>query len=221
MTAYPVSSVEPLSDGGSDWIYETPSGPQGMLVPPANFDPATATADQLSEYGIPAEPPASDVALHDAWSQMIAGMTHPAQPANVMIGLNAPQFSRNPLYKVQDGPYAGAPLGGWVGYTDDESSGYFHYAWSAYVQPAPLNGRCGYDAGAAVFWAGLGGTGGSDDFGQAGTELGMGSGGPDGAFWYQTNQGGTPMFPSGAHATEGYEFSVDVSYNTWTKLVPL
>lgn len=215
MTAYPMTSIEPLPGGGSDWIYETPSGPMGMLVPPANFDPATATADQLAEYGIPTEPAASDAVLHDAWSQMIAGMTHPAQPFNVMIGLNAKQFNRNPLNYVQDGPWALSPRGGWVGYTDDETSGYFHYAWSAWIEPSPLNGRCGLDAGAAAFWTGLGGTGGSSDLGQAGTELGFGSGGPDDAFWYETNSG-TTMYPHGAHATQGSEFSVDVSYNTST-----
>jgi hypothetical protein len=210
MTAYPLSSIQPLPGGGSEWVYQTPSGDTGVIVPPPSFDPKTASADQLSEYGIPAEPPTSDAVAHDAWAKMIAGMTQPAPPRTEIIESDAPQFKRDPLSYVTDGPYAGSATGGWVGYTDNESSGYFHYAWSDYIEPAQLSSRCGLDS-AAVFWIGLGGVN-NNDLGQAGTELGDESGGAQHAYWYETNVGAV-VWP-GPKATQGSDFAMDVSYNT-------
>ena len=57
--------VESLSDGGTiDWY--SGNGDPGVPVPPASFDPLSASADELAEYGLPPRP--TDPASLASWS---------------------------------------------------------------------------------------------------------------------------------------------------------
>jgi hypothetical protein len=51
-----VSSIQPLPDGGNDYIYNIDGHEHIYHVPPAGFNPLTATDAQLDEYGFPARP---------------------------------------------------------------------------------------------------------------------------------------------------------------------
>lgn len=204
LVAYPVASVTQLPGGGTETTYATPGAPQSEITPPASFDPGTASAAQLAEYGIPPEPAASDATGQAQWKAMISHMVNPGPAPSEIIGSNAPQFRRDPISYVQNGPT------GWAGYTDNESTGYFHYAWGDYDEPTLYSSSCGSST-AAVPWVGIGGVD-TNNFGQAGTEIGAESGGAEHQFWYETNVG--TIYWKDFYATAGNGFVVDVYYDT-------
>ncbi len=48
--------INNLPDGGQDFVYDIGGCENIFHVPPANFDPLTASSDELARYGIPSRP---------------------------------------------------------------------------------------------------------------------------------------------------------------------
>jgi hypothetical protein len=53
---YSLQAVRPLAGGGSSYRYDVDGLSVAMLVPPAGFNPLTASAAKLAEYGFPTRP---------------------------------------------------------------------------------------------------------------------------------------------------------------------
>jgi hypothetical protein len=200
-TSYPLASVTPLAGGGAEYTYGTPGSQfsTSEIVPPAGFDPATATTAQQTEYGVPPEPSVSDPAGQAQWLHMVSNWQS-ISPANRIIGLN------NVTNQVIPNPNSI-----WSGYADEEGYNYFHYAWGIYTQPSAGHSHCStYEEST---WVGIGGTQGVSALGQAGTYIGNVLNVPQGQYWYETNVGTTYM-PDGYVVPAGEVLEDFVSYNT-------
>jgi|GEM_PF-4693066 len=57
VTTYPLASSTALPGGGVSYNYDVPTGVVHFKVPPAGFDPLTATSSQLQEYDYAPRPP--------------------------------------------------------------------------------------------------------------------------------------------------------------------
>jgi Peptidase A4 family len=81
----PRKSITSLPGGGQEDNYETPQGIQlSVTVPPASFDAATASAAELTRYGIPEAPPAGSPE-YAKWKQMIDEPIHFVTPPSTLV----------------------------------------------------------------------------------------------------------------------------------------
>jgi hypothetical protein len=132
---YP-ASLSSLPGGGVLYSY---TGPNGLysetIMPPAGFDPTTATAAQLAEYAYPPRP-ASAQAM-PLWDEMVS----------------IPRTTPEPFMPVVSGFSAALTNNHWSGYIT--AGGGFTYAEDEYVEPTYNETVCPNSA--AVQWAGLGG----------------------------------------------------------------
>lgn len=200
VASYGVQSRTRLADGGFDIRYATSStneGAVGTLVPPAGFDASRAPASELALYGIPAEPPLSNVASHTLWMQMVHNM-HFVAPAAVLH--NAPGLRFGQIGTVNQSI--------WAGFYTSEGTGYFHYAQATFIEPPKLSSRCDPND-AAGFWTGIGGVGNSN-IGQQGTAIGVVDNLGQNQGWFETNLG--TVYAASVYATVNYNFYVSTSY---------
>jgi hypothetical protein len=72
-THYPLASITPLEGGGSSYNYEGEGIGVSYRIPPASFNPASASATELKEYGVPAAP-ATSSPEYPMWEKMIHNM---------------------------------------------------------------------------------------------------------------------------------------------------
>jgi hypothetical protein len=73
----PTVDVQTLPDGGTAYVYDTNGdgvGDAWVVVPPSNFDPATASEADLERYGLPARPTDPDALAE--WSKAWNGKRH-------------------------------------------------------------------------------------------------------------------------------------------------
>jgi hypothetical protein len=98
----------------------------------------------------------------------------------------------------------------WTGYTANESTGYFHYAYLIFTEPTHQSATCDPNDG-AVFWTGLGGVN-NTYLGQDGTAQGQFNGLAEDQGWIETDVG--PVTASTVRATEGQQMSVTTIYET-------
>jgi hypothetical protein len=153
---FPRKAIKPLPGGGHAYVYVENGHTVKFLVPPAGFQPATATAAQLAEYGLPARPKnQADLAHWDA--QMSKARS--AVP---------PPF----LTETHARAYSTVAYENWSGYAATGGTGAFHQAEAWYWEPTYYQSACSTNA--AVVWAGIGGYfTGSKYLGQDGTAHGI------------------------------------------------
>jgi Peptidase A4 family len=152
----PRIATKPLPGGGNAYIYMQNGHKVTFLVPPKGFQPITATAAQLTEYGLPARPKGkADLAR---WEKEMR-RAKPVTP---------PPF----LAESHSRAYSTYSSNNWSGYVATGSTGAFHQAEAWYWEPTYYSSSCSTNA--AVVWAGIGGylnnTGG---LGQDGTAHGV------------------------------------------------
>lgn len=135
---YP-ATVTALPGGGELYSYYEPNGSlfAKTAVPPAGFDPATADASQLAEYGYSPRP--ADTTDLAEWERMVS--VPRSLPESFMPDLGGFSFS------------ASEASSNWSGYITKEGS--FTNAEADYTEPSFNNSVCGESA--EVTWAGLGG----------------------------------------------------------------
>ncbi len=202
LVAIPASSTTPMAGGGELVTYSRPAGDLAIVSFPANFDPSTASASQLAEYGLPAEPPVSNANARASWVSTFDNV-HFGQPPSALLASTTTKFVSK---TCPSGTQCTAP---WSGYIDQESAGYFHYAWGEFTVGNQGGCSCLPNVSGG-FWVGLGGWN-NMDLGQAGLAMGQYSGfGEDQAWYEQTDQGGPIALP--LSGSPGYPFTVDVSY---------
>jgi len=145
-----------LSHGGTGYFF-CQGGYEGMVPsPPAGFDPLTASASELAEYGFPARPGAG-LALK-TWQQAVSDWSPSAAvPALDVTNQRAGTNSH------------------WSGYVaHPNSGGHYVTAEATITQPAYHSPTSGCAAGYLVSWAGIGGYN-SNSLIQDGTEIDQGA----------------------------------------------
>lgn len=202
---FPLTNVTPLADGGSAYHYEIEGMKASVLVPPASFDAADASAAELKLYGL--EAPALDSPEWPFWEQMIGHMhTMPAPPAAQIL---LPRNEGNGPVDAS-APAGGSPLAelssrNWAGYDNYASSQKYHKA-TAYFQEPSTTRPC--TNAAEVHWSGLGGVN-SHNLAQAGTANYV-EGMLSHQAWWEILPAGSAVVPE--HASPGWWFKAETHY---------
>ncbi|HXM54801.1 MAG TPA: G1 family glutamic endopeptidase [Candidatus Dormibacteraeota bacterium] len=110
-----------------------------ILMPPAGFNPATATDAQLDEYGFPPRPTDQDAL--DEWVSDMSAWTGAADVPGFLAGAPASADS--------------VSSSNWSGYAVTESAGTFTHAEAWYFEPTFGSSVCQHNS--EVTWAGIGG----------------------------------------------------------------
>lgn len=162
---FPLAAVNALPDGGSSYDYSVNGSTVRFFVPPAGFDPSTATDAQLDEYGFPERP--TDSTAYARWQ---------AEMSDWKGAAPAPPFLAESHARA-DTTYSG----NWAGYAVTGGYTYTHAeAW--YIEPTFYSSRC--TTNADVTWAGIGGySGGNHSVGQDGTAHNVPGVGNHQAWW--------------------------------------
>jgi hypothetical protein len=179
-----------LPDGGTATVYELADGTRIELPnAPVGFDPATASAEELEEYGIPPKPSGAEGAAE--WEEIWGAMERGEGEAGV-----------EPICETEDSsepPIEGATAEGqdqenriWSGFLASEFGNpeAFSEVQGNYVLSSPL-GACQPDA-EEVSWVGLGG-------------------------WSQENQGSQGLLQAGTRVNAEVKCMPGSVYVTWLK----
>jgi|GEM_PF-3589433 len=174
LITYPLSSSGTLSDGGSSYTYEINGASVTFYVPPAHFNPLSATEEQLKTYGISARPSPSRGVAFALWVLKYRHVHIQTPPPNLISApiLNTPLIEPN-----------------WSGYiATSSSSTYYNFVNTQYVQPSNTVSACSGGTGISLgsIWAGLGGHN-TNYLAQDGTYFGSNDSGlaANGQFWFE------------------------------------
>lgn len=153
---FPRAATKLLPGGGHAYIYLQNGHRVRFLVPPKGFRPATATAAQLAEYGLPARPKSK---------ANLAGWEKEMRRAKSVV---PPPF----LTESHSRAYDTTTSNNWSGYAATGSTGAFKHAEAWYWEPTYYSSSCSTNE--AVEWAGIGGYfSNSGGLGQDGTAHGV------------------------------------------------
>ncbi len=191
---FPRVQTRNMPGGGHEYGYVVAGARVTIPVPPAGFNPLTASPRQLARYSLPARP--RNKARLAAWRARMAKL-RPVRPPAELISKPITASTTN------------TTSGNWSGYVaDSTSSSYFYQADSVYTEPTLYSSVCSTNY--VVMWSGMGGwyTG---KLGQAGTIEFQPSGGGENQAWWEI----LPTYPSivtvNLYATVGQYFESDVS----------
>jgi hypothetical protein len=137
---FPQVAVNAMAGGGSSYDYQLDDGGTvRFYVPPASFDPSTATDAQLDEYGFPPRP--TDPDALSQWNTEMNGYQGVDPPPSFLTESNV----------VNDTVY----YQNWSGYAVTEPQGTFTHAEAVFVEPTFGSSRCSTNMEST--WAGIGG----------------------------------------------------------------
>lgn len=184
---HPLSSVQALPGGGSAYVYDEGTFTVKFYVPPAGFNPSSATSSQLDEYGFPSLP--ADLAEAARLQGELNNWKGTPVPPPFLASSNTQSDSVD-FYN-------------WSGYAITGDNGDFTQAETWYYEPEFYNSEC--SSTAETTWAGLGGYyGNNDSLGQDGTSHNVPGIGDHQAWWEVL--GNLDMQPINFYATKNYEF---------------
>lgn len=171
----PLSRVESMRGGGTAYVYV--DNAEGSIttfrVPPANFDAATATSEELELYDIPARPLTTSPD-YARWVNMAEHMQVEPPPAEI---ISMPDRAAN----CPSGSVSNYSCSNWSGYVNTASSQIYTTAESWFTEPETKTTVCGHPA--VYTWVGLGGFN-SKQLAQAGTSVGV-EGVAENEFWWE------------------------------------
>ncbi|MDQ2896853.1 MAG: hypothetical protein M3Y09_14600 [Actinomycetota bacterium] len=161
--SYPLASkttiTTGLTAGATAYKYVADGTPIEYLVPPASFDAATASADLLKAYGIPAAPPTSDTVAWQNWSTMVHNFHFVVPPATLM---GVPHAG-------DTGGSANSDNSHWAGIVNTGVANDYVQSAAIWIEPPANPTSC--HPNSAVFWNGLGSRNGGNDLAQNGTAI--------------------------------------------------
>ncbi len=151
LNVIPLSGSALLPDGGTRYDYIAGSGAVTHIsVPPAGFDPTTATASEIALYNLPPRP--ADLNQLAAWDTQFAKV----------------KFVPAPSFLVElPNVHADTTSNNWSGYGITGNQNQFNVTGVGYYEPTFGGSRC--TTNAEVTWSGIGGWSPSDPLGQDGT----------------------------------------------------
>lgn len=165
--------VEELPDGGKIYVYKVDGVTHRFPLPPEDFDPITATDEQLETYGIPPRPDINDKDDYLSWVEIVDGVDFvPMTELKVMRGDNSEASSNNTRYETAGySAVSSRTSQSWSGYVSSlssSSSEFYNQVQVDYVEPT-VKSSSGVSGNGV--WIGLGGTNGSTSLVQAGTAV--------------------------------------------------
>jgi hypothetical protein len=192
-TTFRLSALKGLAGGGRGYVYDENGTEAEIMVAPRGFDPMTATASQLAEYGFPSRP--SGPAGRASWNAEM-GHAHPAAAPPFLAETHA-RSSYTDQYSLN-----------WSGYAAGGSDGKFTEAEAYYYEPSYYPDSC--SSSSAVDWAGIGGYYKNSPLGQDGTAFGVPGMAAHQAWWelYPIND----IQPVNLTATIGYIVDASVEW---------
>ncbi len=152
--------VKALPGGGEAYIYSIDGSKAEVLVPPPSFDPLTASAGRLSEYGIPT---AKEVGSRSRWITIMRAARYSAPPEELIAG--GPADPAGPEMKCSSSSIYCWP---WAGYVATGETN-FNYVEASYAEPYIGSSVCSNVAVGS--WVGIGGYN-TSILAQAGTSFG-------------------------------------------------
>lgn len=165
----PLAGVTTLGDGGKIYRYRIAGQINEVPVPPAGFDPLTASAKALDTYGLPARPAGGTAKAQ--WAARMRTFKRPSDPGLCVTP-----------YRIQ-----AASSGNWAGYAAHHSGSYYVGATGDFVQ-TKAHTSC---SGATwTGWVGIGGYYSGSGLIQAGSY--RASGHAHAFYEYLDNQGNGP-----------------------------
>ena len=175
-----------MPGGGYDYIYRVGSALVHFPVPPKGFNPLSATAAKLQEYGFQPRP-SGGTALAQ-WTNMMAHYRQTPIPSVVLV-----QSQRDHLVKKGHIAFGTENSANWAGWIADSTTQEFVATQMDYTQPAAQATSC---AGAVQsVWTGLGGVN-STSLVQDGTALpGTIPGASGYSAWYEYMNGTSNVGP--------------------------
>ncbi len=190
---FPLLAVNALPGGGSSYDYRVNGARVRFYVAPKGFDPSTATAAKLNEYGFPPRPTHADAAALSRWQAQMEAWKGAVTPPPF---LSETHVSNDSVTSPN-----------WSGYAVTGSAGTYTHAEAWFIEPQYYSSRCSTNAEST--WAGLGGYYG-DDLGQDGTahnEPGLG----DGQAWWEIVPGYNAV-PVNLYGHYPYQFDASVRW---------
>lgn len=176
-------SVEELEDGGKIYTYIIDGVVNKFPVPPQDFNPLTASNEQLSTYGFPMRPTTRDAEAYSNWLELVADYdSTPVPQIEVMDG----PISR-PMEQVGDisTRAVSSYSSNWSGYMSNlgtSSSNCYTQVQGDYIQPTIASISGASNANVVGYWVGLGGSNQNRPLVQAGTAT---TGKSDYWAWYE------------------------------------
>jgi hypothetical protein len=144
-SVFPLDHVQTRADGGHDYIYFVNRNMVVIPMPPANFNPSTATPAQLSYYGYPPRP--TNPTQLPAWQAEVTKMQVTSSlPFLIETPLTAPGAIRITVD-------AASQSLNWGGYVDTGNT--FTEAYIDYYEAGQAATSCTGDQ--VVLWTGIGG----------------------------------------------------------------
>ncbi len=212
--------------GGTEYRYVTPSGRTiALTVPPASFDAATASPQELETFGVPPEP-AHDSPEYPKWKSMIEwGIHFVAAPANLLqatptlaavgplapSGLAAAAEAGSAPPADRAGSSNTTAIGNnWAGYFNWGGHGGYTHTTAYVLEPHNYHNSCG-ESDASSTWGGIGGTPYNPNLAQDGTDQGTPGLGENAAWFEVLPEPEEPSVPP-IHATPGSWFEADTQY---------
>jgi hypothetical protein len=189
---FPLQATQDLPGGGVEYDYSVNGALTREYLPPPGFEPLTATAAQLAEYGFPLRP--ADATGLSEWRDEFSNYSGTITP---------PSFMAESSSTGDDTP---SDWGGWY-----VTGGPFTHAEATYWEPAQdyQPTACTGNKG-ITFWAGLSGDG---SIAQDGTQLGPQGPGTAHQGWYETFPQAL-AFPVDFYATPGDRVDASVTWQT-------
>lgn len=175
---FPLAATHAMPGGGTSYDYIVHGKRVRIYVPPAGFNPGTATDARLNEYGLPPRP--STTTASAQWRRQMHAWKGAARPLSFLAETHA---------------HAGtAYSGNWSGYMVLGNNGTYTHGEAWYVEPTYYSSQCSTNA--EVTWAGIGGWN-YTTLGQDGTAHGV-PGIADHMAWWEiwpdTNMFGVNLF---------------------------
>lgn len=188
---FPLESEATQSNGLRTYSYVIEGVATTYYVPPAGFDPATASDEQLAEYHLPARP--TDPTAQSQWNSSVGRASFAAPPQTI----------------YDDPGVKGATSPNWSGWLE---TGHSYTSSTAYwYEPGIFSGNCNTSTTSVVFWSGLGGfnTGYLAQDGTGENTPGLGQN----QAWSEVLPQQPYVVPQSLYATIGQDFE---AYTGWT-----
>jgi Peptidase A4 family len=190
-----LASTTPTLDGGTAYEYVLPSGAiSQVIVPPSSFNPLTASDRELTFFGLPARPVATDESALQTWQQEVSRVTFNVPPEALLLSPtnNLSTNSSN-----------------WSGLIATSSSPSTYTATvTQFTQPRNTVSLCNTNMQSlGSIWSGLGGESKTSPLAQDGTYFGSNNGG-NGEFWYEFAPNPSMPLPNYAGVGDSVESSV-------------
>ncbi len=208
---FPLLSSQVGPDGSTTYTYQVYGDTVTAVEPAANFDPVTATAEELKELALPARPSESDRDEYQSWLSTVGKAKFLTPPAEL---ISVPGVSTGAAANVSEQDTSSGAVystDNWSGNIEIGGAGAFDGTGSTYTEPTLDASQCANNS--VVYWDGLGGfNNGSQDLGQDGTAANTPGLAQDQAWWEILPEDKYVVAVPGLFATVGQKFFAETSY---------